>query len=83
MTHQEQSFEALSADQFAHLGEGLGIEEVGVGIEGVQHARDRAVIDRLDAEILLDAGALGLDRRRVAKAVDHDIGAFGGEGKRD
>ena len=32
---------------FAHLGEGLGIEEVGVGIEGVEHTRNRAAVDGL------------------------------------
>ena len=32
---------------FAHLGEGLGIVEIGVRIEGVEHARDGAVVDGL------------------------------------
>ena len=36
-------------------------------------------VERLDAELLLDAGALGLDRGRVAEAVDDDVGALLGE----
>ena len=40
-------------------------------------------IDRLDAEILLDAGALLLDRGLVAEAVDHHVGAVLGEGAGD
>ena len=36
-------------------------------------------IDRLDAEILLDAAALLFDRGVVAEAVDGDIGALLGE----
>ena len=40
-------------------------------------------IDRLDAELLLDAGALLLDRGLVAEAVDADVGAFLGEGAGD
>ncbi len=31
----------------AHLGEGLGVVEVGVGVEDVEHARDGAVVDGL------------------------------------
>ena len=36
-------------------------------------------IERLDAELLLDAGALLLDLGRSAEAVDHDVGAVLGE----
>src|SRR5207244_2532208 len=43
----------------AHGGVGFGIEEIGVGIESVQHAGDGAIVDRLVSlhrirEILLD-----------------------------
>mgnify|MGYP000846271000 CR=1 FL=1 len=38
-----------------------------------------AVVETFDAEILFEAGALLLDRRRIAETVDHDIGAFGGQ----
>ena len=34
-----------------------------------------ARIERLDAEVLLEAGALFLDRGLVAEAVEHDVGA--------
>src|SRR3984957_2443254 len=42
-----------------------------------------ARIDRFDPEVLLDAGPFGLDRGRVAEAVDHDVGALLGERARD
>ena len=42
-----------------------------------------AVVERPDAEVLLDAGALGLDRGGLAHAVEDDIGAVLGERARD
>jgi hypothetical protein len=42
-----------------------------------------ARIERLDPEFGLDAGALLLDRRGLAKAVDDDVGALLGEGPGD
>ena len=54
-----------------HVGDLGGLGHVGARIE------------RLDAELLLDAGALFLDRGLVAEAVDHDVGAVLGERARD
>ena len=41
------------------------------------------VVEAFHPEILLDAGALLLDRVLVAEAVDHDVGALSGIGPRD
>ena len=38
-----------------------------------------AVVERFDPEIFFDIGPLGLDRRRIAHAVNDDIDAFLGE----
>ena len=48
---------------------------------GLGHVGAR--VDRLHAELFLDAGALLLDRRLVAEAVDGEVAAFAGEGARD
>ena len=42
-----------------------------------------ARVDRLDAELLLQPGALLLDRGRVAETIDGDVRALLGEGARD
>ena len=55
---------------FAHLGEGLGIVEVGVGIEDVEHAGDGAVVD----------GLVGLVGVEVLGVVLLDEGVDVGEG---
>ena len=55
---------------FAHLGEGLGVVEVGVGIQGVEHARDGAVVD----------GLVGLVRVELLGVVLLDDGVDVGEG---
>ena len=61
---------------FAHLGEGLGVVEVGVRVEDVEHARDGAVVDDLVGAIrvqgigvvLLDDGVnVGELMERVAE----------------
>src|SRR5208282_3093055 len=41
------------------------------------------VVERLDAEFLLDLDALALDRRLVAKSVDDDVRPFFGESAGD
>ncbi len=53
----------------------------GGDLGGLGHVGGR--IDRLDAELLLDAGALLLDLGLVAEAVDQDVGAVLGEGAGD
>ena len=53
----------------------------GGDLVGLCHVGGR--IDRLDAELALDPGALRLDLVRLAEAVDHDVRALLGEGPRD
>ena len=55
---------------FAHLGEGLGVIEVGVGVQGVEHARDGAVVD----------GLVGLVGVQLVGVVLLDDGVDVGEG---
>ena len=62
-----------------HLGFGVGDHRLDLGAFG--HVG--AVVESLDPELLLDFGALGLDRRLVAEAVDDDIRALLGEGAGD
>ena len=38
-----------------------------------------AIVESLDAELFFDFGPLRLDRRRIAHAIDDDIGAFLGQ----
>jgi hypothetical protein len=64
--HIERAEARLST--FDHVGDLIGLGHVGRRICG------------LDAEILLDAGALFLNSVLVAEAVDGDIGALRGEG---
>ncbi len=53
----------------------------GGDLVGLRHVG--AVVERLDAVLRLDVGAGLLDLRRIAEAVDDDIGVFGGERPRD
>ena len=65
-------------DQDVDAAEGLlGRRDHRGDLGGLGHVGRR--VERLDAEFLLDAGALLLDRGGVAEAVDHDVGAVLGE----
>ena len=53
---------------FHHLHDFVGLHHVGSRIE------------TFDAEISFNLGTLGLDRRRIAQAVNHDVGTLSRQG---
>ena len=63
----------------SHLGFRVGDHHLDLGAVG--HVG--AMVEGLDPEFPLDFGPLGLDRRLVAEAVDHDIRALLGQGAGD
>src|SRR5208337_884008 len=61
----------------------LGFRLLDHGVDLVRFRHVGAGVNRRDAELLLDCGPLGFDRRGVAHAIDHDIGTLFSEGTGD
>ena len=55
----------MAALIFAHLGVGLGIVEIGVGVEHAQHAGDGAVVDGAVGLVAVDGLGVVLLHERV------------------